>query len=188
MEFRLVYRGRLTANGGLVEKQEIRRNFHRQLKVLYDQQPLKSLIDHCVLPIDPRYEGDDSSWLRKVGSFVFQPLVCAKNFLTAQLSIEFLRPQEPGNLLSHSGDIDNRLKTLFDALRMPRDIAELPPNDSPAPDETPFFCLLDDDALITAFSVATDRLLESAKPSEVLLIIRVRTVAIRQTSNNVGLG
>lgn len=51
------------------------------------------------------------------------------------------------------GDIDNRLKTLFDALRLPNQTNELVGYDNPAPDENPFFCLLEDDSLITHVSV-----------------------------------
>ncbi|MDB5472820.1 MAG: hypothetical protein JWP99_123 [Devosia sp.] len=59
-----------------------------------------------------------------------------------------------------SGDIDNRLKTLFDALRMPDSKEELGGYDKPGEDEAPFYCLMTDDKLITKIAVETDRLLE----------------------------
>ena len=77
-----------------------------------------------------------------------------------------------------AGDLDNRLKTLFDALRIPV------PNEryserNVADDEKPyFFCLLEDDRLITKVSVETDQLLELVRPDanaeDVLLVITVR--------------
>jgi hypothetical protein len=44
--------------------------------------------------------------------------------------------------------------------------------------------LLEDDALITEFSVTTDRLLQGGDSSEVVLIIEVETKAIKRTWKN----
>jgi Holliday junction resolvase RusA-like endonuclease len=52
--------------------------------------------------------------------FVFVPLVTAEMSAVAELSVVLLRPEPAGQLLTQGGDIDNRLKTLFDALTMPR--------------------------------------------------------------------
>jgi len=70
-----------------------------------------------------------------------------------------LRNDAPGALI-RSGDLDNRIKTVFDALRMPTNVDELGGYDAPAEEEDPFYCLLEDDYLITHLSVETDRLLE----------------------------
>jgi hypothetical protein len=86
----------------------------------------------------------------------------------------FLRPDRPGHVI-WAGDIDNRLKTLFDAMRVP-DPAENYVNAPPTQDETPFFCLLQDDKLITKVEVETDRLLEpvTGNSADVRLVITVR--------------
>jgi hypothetical protein len=55
-------------------------------------------------------------------------------------------------------NIDNRLKVLFDALRMPENTGELP-HTPPQSGEDPFFCLLQDDKYINEVTVTTDRLL-----------------------------
>jgi hypothetical protein len=54
----------------------------------------------------------------------FVPLVTERLLLLCRLDVLFLRPDPPGSLIK-SGDIDNRLKTLFDALRMPENASEL---------------------------------------------------------------
>lgn len=60
-----------------------------------------------------------------------------------------------------SGDIDNRVKTLIDALRIPCSNALGSARSStPRQDENPFFCLIEDDKLITKFSIETDWLLD----------------------------
>lgn len=99
-----------------------------------------------------------------------------------------LRPEPPGSIITQAGDIDNRLKTLFDALKVPKEASALPPNDDPQEGETSFFCLLEDDNLITKVSVGTDRLLDPCQSSsEVVMLIHVTTKATRASYANTGL-
>ena len=65
--------------------------------------------------------------------------------LLCSLNILFLRRDIPGSALS-AGDIDNRIKTVIDALRRPRHANELAYHATPAADEDPFFRLLEDDS------------------------------------------
>jgi len=188
VDFRLVYRGELPTDGSKEEKHRIRRIFHTQLRELWAQEPLKTNVENFNLCIDPRYENDpDHSTFERCGPFLFLPLVTARVSLVAKVDILFLRPQPPGSLVTHAGDLDNRIKTLFDSMTTPRDLQQLPDGIRPGADETPYFTLLQDDALITGFSVQTDRLLDARKASEVLLIIRVDTCPIRSTWQNIGL-
>ena len=71
---------------------------------------------------------------------------------------------------------------------MPKVASELPAGDSPQGEENPFFCLLEDDNLVTKISVNTDRLLEPVdNPSEVLLIIHIQIKGTRGIWANIGL-
>jgi hypothetical protein len=70
-----------------------------------------------------------------------------------------LKPSQRDPTEGESGDLDNRVKTLIDGLRPPRNSTELGNAVSPAAGETPFFCLLEDDDLVTKLSVNTDTLL-----------------------------
>jgi integrase len=74
------------------------------------------------------------------------PLVTADMGLRCSLDILLLRPEED-RFIFNAGDIDGQIKTLFDALRMPKDLKETG-EVGPQQDETPFFCLLEDDKLI----------------------------------------
>jgi hypothetical protein len=56
-------------------------------------------------------------------------------------------------------DINNRLKTLFDALRVPKK-QEIQKSWAPTTDERPLHCLLYDDQWITRVNVETAQLLE----------------------------
>jgi hypothetical protein len=60
----------------------------------------------------------------------FVPLVTEQIRLFCGISVLFLRPSMPGDVML-SGDLDNRLKTLFDALRMPSCKEELRGYDEP---------------------------------------------------------
>jgi len=108
------------------------------------------------------------------GAFTFLPLASKHFHLVCELDILFLRVEEPGTLFTNrAGDLDNRLKVLFDALRLPKQ-SEIPPTAEPAADQDPFFCLLEDDSLITAFRVESERLLVQPEDStRVQLVIRV---------------
>jgi hypothetical protein len=103
------------------------------------------------------------------------------------LNILFLRREEPGSVVTQGGDIDNRLKTLFDALRIPLTAGELPTGFAPGPDEKPFHCLLESDALITQVGVVTDRLLTLGDQSHVSLVIHAIVKPTIGTHENIAL-
>ncbi len=184
MQFTLIYRGRLPANGDAKSKQVIRRQLHPQLKHLFSYPPLNRHTSTMLCEI----QNLRPNIIEHLDNFRFAPIITTKYDLVASIELLFLHPEPPGRLITQGGDIDNRLKTLFDALRMPRVSSEIPANDVPLQDENPFFCLLQDDALITDISVKTDVLLEpNINQSEAHLFIRVRTTTVETTKNNIGL-
>lgn len=159
MEFRLIYDGELLAyrTGGSnrdrsLHIHSIRKRFHYQLMELWKKHPVLAAMG----PKDShvaRINGNGFEWI---------PIATKANGLVCHLDILMLRNTEPGRVLS---DIDNRLKSLFDALRMADSADELGAKTSsgqvaPVAGETPFFVLLEDDRLITHVSVTTDILLE----------------------------
>jgi hypothetical protein len=50
---------------------------------------------------------------------------------------------------------------------------EIPADDTPRVDENPFYCLLEDDALVTGLGITTDQLLEPVDPAEATVVIHV---------------
>jgi hypothetical protein len=184
MEFTLLYQGHLKSKGTARHKHDLRTVFHSQLKVLWQQKPLNAF--HDFLKEDP--PKGKISILKKVGLFSFAPLVSEELKLVAEVDISLLLPNAPGSLISQGGDIDNRLKTLLDALRMPKVEAEIPKGQKPKSDEFPFFCVLEDDALITKVSVDTDRLLQEMSGTYVHLLVRVKTKIVEGTWFNISIG
>lgn len=192
MRFRLVYDGELRPTGNdpiagqkdplAPHKQEIRRKFHDQLKHLW--QTNKFLRETEVYPKDylahSAFEqsaeaiwGGDPSERVALREFIptlyqqygysFLPLVRDEWQLLCSLDILFLRRDIPGSVIS-AGDIDNRLKTLIDALRRPRNALELVGSEVPREGETPFYCLLEDDKQVSGLKVETDTLLDPPTP------------------------
>jgi hypothetical protein len=116
---------------------------------------------------------------------MFVPLITQEMDVVAELTITLLRPEPPGGLITQGGDLDNRLKTLFDALTMPRHSNALPSGAVPQPEQTPFFCLLEDDHRVTAVSVRSEQLLEPDIESTLVdASIHVLTRTTRPTMGN----
>lgn len=168
LKFRLTYEGILHASGNGrsngAHKQQIRRCFHPQLKRLFETSPLFKhvLIDSApenkYFATGPKPFGlDNLADQGKMGNFRFVPLVTEGFDLWCGLEILFLRPGASGKIFK-SGDIDNRIKTLFDALKRPKNLQDIE-KASPVDGEDPFFCLLDDDSLVAKMAIETDNLL-----------------------------
>ena len=181
MPFRLTYRGSLKSDGPTGQKHELRKHFHIQLKKLWDREPLLSYRARY-LECDP---GAAGKAIYRVDGVDYACLVTERLFLHCELDILFLRPSPPGSIIGTGGDIDNRLKTLFDGLRRPNE-NEVPHRPESTISDVPFHCLLSDDALISKVSVATDQLLEPALEGHVHLVIGVTVVPHDVVRENVG--
>lgn len=177
MKFTLTYEGVLLGasrtNTRAKHKHEIRKRFHPQLAHLWRSSPTLfhrreyPLMRQGLMakPSSTPEEMNGIPWADYMASqysrlgYQFVPLVVEELFLSCRLDILFLRWDPTGSLI-RSGDIDNRLKTLFDAFRLPDSAAELGGFTQPDAGEDPFYVLLQDDKLITHISVETDVLHE----------------------------
>lgn len=178
MRFVLTYSGQLPSSGSLADKHRIRRAIHPQLARQWQIE--SSLADWARprnQPSDPLGKGlEEIGTTFTRGQFHFVPLVCKRLKLVCFLDIAFLRREAPGELVRHGGDIDNRIKTLLDSLRVP-DAGEVQ-GFAPDATENPFFCLLEDDALVTGFQVKTERLLEPCTEPESRWDVRLMMTAV----------
>jgi hypothetical protein len=202
VEFRLLYYGRLlSGNKSHAEnKHQVRLELSPQIKRLIECKPI--LHRHCYRegfgwfkehPEDreildtPRSDEEkkiflykcwerylSEKWDRKGHGFV--PLITEEMDIRCSLDILFLRPSPPGKIIERA-DLDNRLKTLVDALRIPDTADGL----GAAPTE-PTYCLLEDDRLISEIRVVSDQLLllpgeKKISPNDVFLVIGVTVEA-----------
>jgi len=182
MEFRLVFRGSLPSHGRAdkVAIQRIRQELHPQLKTFWQQHPLLKAKWEPVGAEPPIVEQVANDFARF--GFRFVPLVDMSG--ACALDIVLLRREEPYKLFTTSGDLDGRVKTLLDGLRMPQQSQEVD-GLKPAPDEDPLFVLLQDDSLIYELNVTTDRLFIPPEPKEpVRDVIAVIGVRIKTFSGN----
>lgn len=196
MQFRLTYEGTLFASQGekinsqkdsrVDHKHDIRQKFHDQLKRLWDITPhlrtgSRSGPSALVMqqsPVAPPRDVASMSARYSHYGWNFVPLVTSDLGLMCSLDILFLRPDPPGSVLQ-SGDIDNRLKTLFDALQIP-DANQNYQQRTCVPENRPFFCLMENDRLITKVSVETDQLLQFVTSKQDINEVRlVITVTLR---------
>jgi hypothetical protein len=211
MEFRLTYDGPLLAQQRderrgdseprAANKHFMRQTFHRQLRRLWNSTPFlhtgeRSGPGALLLSGDqsdsdpPEYDIETLSKRHALYGFNFVPLVSHDLDLMCSLDILFLRPDKPR--VFWAGDIDNRLKVLFDALAIPVASEDYATKRSPTADEVPFFSLLEDDKLITKIAVETDQLLDfdgsKARMNEVKLTITVKIRPYELTLGNMQFG
>jgi hypothetical protein len=195
MRFRLIYSGELLATQGgerdgipqrrPEHKHKIRKCFHKQLKRLWETD--RFLSTKRVVNSRPDFNttqniGDIaadfgtlidtdiplSQWLAyqyRENNYRFVPLVLQDFSLTCSIDVLFLRSDHPYSVWT-AGDIDNRIKTLIDALSKPKNADALRGNEIPDDEENPFFCLLEDDKLVTGIKVEADRLLTRSALTE----------------------
>lgn len=196
MEFRLLYSGKLTVSSTLEEKHDVRRQFHPQLANLWNQNPTLHFAKDrgvAILVKNPTPSVNEMATvvsfdryadLFQIGKFRFVPLI-GNYFLTAcSLDVLFLRPENHEPMVNpQTGDIDNRIKTLFDTLRIPKSKELEQAGLKPSQGEDPFYCLLDEDALISEFKITGDRLLIPPKQSshwnnwvELVITVRIKTL------------
>ena len=193
MEFRLLYEGQLlgaSRNSTRADaKHAMRRMFHPQLRRLWEQSPtLRTMLRFLssewlnhhqeTIPNDEPLRSWHEAELERFGqSYLAEkwarygynciPLITEEVCLRCSLEITFLRPEESGAVIQ-GGDIDNRIKTLFDALRLPKTIGEVN-REKPTDDK-----------------VTTDRLLllpkeKEISPNDVFLAIHVKVQPGMQT-------
>jgi hypothetical protein len=204
VEFRLLYEGRLPAASKAdtrnVDKDRIRRVLSKQLAELFRTHPLLRTFHDRTQTIESL--GNDVT--ERVRAFMkpgcsystieltsrnfercgqlYMPLIHSGHGIACSLEILFLRRDEPGNLIVGGGDLDNRIKVLFDALRLPQNCNEvlLAPDHDP---NDPVFVLLEDDRLIVDLRVTSDRLLtprgDGEHVNDVRLVIHVKTVILQ---------
>ena len=185
VEFRLLYQGKLPAGqSGPKRKQQahaIRKQFHQQLQSLWQQH--RALSGFLTAAKSLAQESSRSRVELRADNFArcgyrFVPLVSRETGLGCSLEMLLLQRDDPAGLIPTTGGMDQRLKVLLDALRMPRTCDEV--GEVPEADEDPFYVLMEDDSPVNQLTINTDRLLTPLTPQETLhdivLLIQVRSI------------
>ncbi|MDR2685323.1 MAG: hypothetical protein LBB23_00935 [Rickettsiales bacterium] len=154
MKFKLLYYGELMTNPKKRAQHvsEIRMAIHNQLKTLINISPWKNLAAHMA-PTPTKAP----VLTKNVGGYVFNPLVSEKLKMFVELDVQMFHPESVGFARA---DIDNRTKTLLDALRCPQSSNEC--GENMPKNIGAIYTLLDDDHLVTKLSINTSHLLNPA--------------------------
>jgi hypothetical protein len=183
MELTLRYSGKVPSSRHRKEKHDIRCCFQTQLADFWARDPRLSAVDlSSVAPAvkSERFKFDvrqqekrqrvgrarhNRYYFHEVSGIKFVPIVTRWRFLRCELSLTVHRYEGAhltGGLIDNNGDLDNQLKTLLDALRMPYEPGDLPRGVQH--DASHYFVLLEDDRLVTKLHLETkDRL--GARPT-----------------------
>ena len=156
MRLRLIYSGELKASQQpdphtgkpkqVSNKHQIRKAFHIQLKRFWEQDSFLNSTR-----VFPDYYGVDTFILDY--EKIWQPDANKQVSLNKAVANKH---QEFGYKF---------VKTIIDALTKPAHRNQLPANESPSEGEDPFYCLLEDDGLVTSLEVESDILLLSNFPN-----------------------
>lgn len=168
MEIYLSYQGSISTTGHTRLKFQYRRHFLPQLReahAFHEENDLPEASTFC----------EDK--IREIGAFKFLPLITLNCKKVVDLDIVLLSHFEPGNVKRYpTGDTDNLLKALLDGLRMAQNKNEIR-SEVPHEDETPFYCLLEDDQIVRNIQLRHDRLLfpvcAAPDKKEVFVLIKV---------------
>jgi hypothetical protein len=175
VELTLRYKGPLAAAGAnsrVREKHEIREELGKQLAAYWEQsKSLKELFargqalqvaelqkDQFVVP-RPLKDGTKFWWRWPLSGYNFVPLVTQVQEVHVELRMRLYRKNQ--GIIFEGGDLDNRLKTFFDALQVPKDPSQVPkgPESSQPSEKWPtIFCLMDDDNLVTTLTIESFKL------------------------------
>lgn len=189
MKFRLLYEGQIPPRkrADINGIHAIRMALDPQLQALWQFPPLSNSSQKLLrYKVENDPHSIDLAETRGICAFI--PLVSKRIDLQCALDITFLRQQAPGQLIGDGGDIDNRLKTLLDALSVPppsqhehfRHVALNPGR--------AIFCLLQDDSLVTRMGVETDRLLRpAANEFDLVAVIQVSVTASQLSYANLAI-
>ncbi|MCH9613063.1 MAG: hypothetical protein S4CHLAM102_15670 [Chlamydiia bacterium] len=140
MKIILKYTGALNSTTDVKDKQRVRDCFHRQLKRVWEAQGDNILKGVRETPWSSNETVDK----------MFVPLVRKEHDLRVKLDIDILK--DPARKSNKQFDLDNKLKTLFDCLRIPNTPQEMQRIQEELV-EVPYFGLLQDDHLVEAVSI-----------------------------------
>ncbi|MHA1550255.1 MAG: hypothetical protein ACTSXV_02245 [Alphaproteobacteria bacterium] len=175
MKFKLIYEGtvKIHPKKRAQHVHDIRCKLDCQLKRLSEIPPYSKIQNY----IHPQ-KSNKKTVVRNVRGIDFISLISPELNLLAELDVQILHPELLG---TPRADIDNRIKTLLDALRRPQDVHEVPDG---AQTSGQIYTLLDDDHLVTKLSVNTSHWLAAKNPDDLLIIITVNIRASRGTLEN----
>lgn len=181
MEFCLHYYGKLKSQDNATGKHLIRKALHEQMKSLCNSEQFSHTFEGDIN--GTRTPGEKPMYVEHCGKRYWF-LISEHLATVVDLNITILLPHEIGRIVQNGGDIDNRIKTLFDALRVPSVPSEIPSADSFDYGSDGMYCLLQDDKLINRISIRSYRDHAPLEADSVRCLIEVETKILHALMGN----
>jgi hypothetical protein len=181
MEFCLHYSGKLKSRDTAAGKHHIRKALHSQLKALCESERMRSVFESNTQDVK---EGRGKPLYVEHDSKRFWFLISEHLSTAVDISVTMLVPHEVARIVHNGGDIDNRIKTLFDALRVPAAPSEVPASDSFDYSAGGMYCLLQDDKLIDRVSLRSYQDYAPVGADTVTALIEVKTKVLKALWGN----
>jgi hypothetical protein len=156
---------------------DIRRAFDSQLSKLWGKEPFGILKDWE----DSNFSAGAPNFLRKSNGQTFVPFYGRDVGIGVKLEITLLTGMPSQKRVLEAGDLDNRIKRLIDALRVPKGHGEMSANLVP---DSRWYCLIEDDNVVTEIKANLGTYLASDDASEAFAFIKIRPSALRVTTSN----
>ncbi|GLS36076.1 hypothetical protein GCM10010869_16650 [Mesorhizobium tianshanense] len=121
---------------------------------------------------DSDFAAKAPNFLRNVGNQLFVPFYGEAVGVGVKLEIKLLTGMPQQQAVISSGDLDNRIKRIIDAMRAPTQKGELTANLEP---NSRWYCVMDDDSSVKEVTASLAPYLDSNDRSESFVFIRVRT-------------
>ena len=177
MRFTLTYQGPLPSRGTATQKKAIRDRLSPQVERLWRKEEFR-LGESELAPVA----------VKEMLGRQYVPLIGLGTHLEADLSVLLLRRDDPASVFVSGGDIDNRLKTLFDALQWPQSAQECGEGTpSEGEERLAVYTVVEDDRLITGLTVRSERWLTPGGLEEVLVVLDVTLRVTKVTWGNLPL-
>ncbi|AZO45394.1 hypothetical protein EJ076_31985 [Mesorhizobium sp. M7D.F.Ca.US.005.01.1.1] len=169
MDIYLTYRGQIPSKKSSLDAiWAMRRSFHGQLVKLWGKEPFAILKKWE----DSNFAAEAPNFLRKVGDQLFVPFYSEAIGVGVKLEINLLTGFPQQQAVISSGDLDNRVKRIIDALRAPTQKGELIASLEP---DTRWYCVMDDDSSVKEVTASLAPYLDSNDPSVSFVFVRIRT-------------
>ncbi|TGP53033.1 hypothetical protein EN873_17530 [bacterium M00.F.Ca.ET.230.01.1.1] len=183
MRFELFFLGRIpSGNKGGPHwnfAADFRAQMHHQLVRLWKTNPLSEHTKWLSKPYN------DNTW-EGVATFErhgldFVVVASQRVSLSIKMDVHFYEPAGELSVASDVADVDNRVKVLFDLLRLPDNPKHVPQG------LVPHYCLMEDDRLVWELTVKRHRLLRTVETAEYMTRLDISVLPSRGAMGNLSI-
>lgn len=158
----------------------MRRSFSAQLEKIWGKAPFETLKNWE----DTAFAAGAPKFTRMMHDQTFVPFYGRDVGVGVELDITLLTGMPIRKPVISAGDLDNRVKRIIDALRIPNGQGEMYGKLLPGGRH---YCLIEDDNAVLSLGARLGPYLGSDDPAVSFAIVRVRPMAMRVTLNNLAM-